>query len=202
MPLGPLALLDDVGLDLAAEVGRVLGAAFPGRREAPPLLERLRAVGRTGRKAGRGFYVYEAGSRNRPDPALGKELGLGRDGGPSHTSEPEAAQAAAARPHPANGRPAAAQIERRLLYPMIDEAALCLEERVVGSAAELDLATLAGIGFPPFRGGLLRYADAVGVAGIVGGLERLAAEVGPRLAPSGALRELAARGGFYAAEAA
>lgn len=94
--------------------------------------------------------------------------------------------------------PDAVEIEHRLIYPMIDEAALCLSEGVVGSAPELDLAMIAGTGFPPFRGGLLRHADAAGCAGIVAGLDRLARTAGARFAPSIALRAVGAAEGFYA----
>jgi 3-hydroxyacyl-CoA dehydrogenase/enoyl-CoA hydratase/3-hydroxybutyryl-CoA epimerase len=179
MPVGPFALLDDVGLDVAAGVARVMAGAFPARMEPGPVLEVLRARGRTGRKAGRGFYLYEGTKRKGPDPALRSELG--------HPPAPRAL-------------PPAVEIEHRLIYPMVDEASRCLAEGVVESAAQVDLAMIAGTGFPPFRGGLLRYADAVGVGGVYGVLERLAASAGPRLSPSSSLREAAARGGFYAGE--
>jgi 3-hydroxyacyl-CoA dehydrogenase/enoyl-CoA hydratase/3-hydroxybutyryl-CoA epimerase len=80
---------------------------------------------------------------------------------------------------------------------MVDEAARCLEEGVVGSAAELDLAMVLGTGFPPFRGGLCRWADQQGVGRLVAELERLATAVGERFDPSPALREAASAGGFH-----
>ncbi|MFN2431715.1 MAG: 3-hydroxyacyl-CoA dehydrogenase NAD-binding domain-containing protein [Gemmatimonadota bacterium] len=175
MPVGPLALLDDVGLDVASRAGAVLAAAFPERMQPAALMERLQALGRSGRKGGRGFYLYEGESRKGVDPELRREL--------RHARGPAAD---------------AVDLERRLVFPMVNEAALCLSEGVVESPAELDLAMLAGTGFPPFRGGLLRHADAVGVQAIVAGLERLS-EGRARLAPSPALRAVGARGGFYAA---
>jgi 3-hydroxyacyl-CoA dehydrogenase/enoyl-CoA hydratase/3-hydroxybutyryl-CoA epimerase len=205
MPVGPLALLDDIGLDVATHVGRVLDAAFPGRMDPAPLFESLHALGRRGRKGGRGFYLYEGGSRKGADRSLRRDLAAAgsvmRDDSLASRSAPLVGRAdvpTADRAMVGGGLADPVEIERRLIYPMVDEAALCLAEGVVGSAAELDLAMIAGTGFPPFRGGLLRHADAVGVQGVVSVLERLSSVVGPRLAPSAALREVAARGGFYA----
>jgi 3-hydroxyacyl-CoA dehydrogenase/enoyl-CoA hydratase/3-hydroxybutyryl-CoA epimerase len=178
MPVGPLALLDDIGLDVAQKVGRILAGAFPQRMEPAPLFERLHETGRTGRKGGRGFYLYEEGDRKAADSSLRTELEGAVATAPDFSSQ---------------------EIERRLIYPMIDEAARCLAEGVVATPEDVDLAMIAGTGFPPFRGGLLHHADIVGVEGVVTALERLASAGAARLAPSAALRETAARGGFYAA---
>jgi 3-hydroxyacyl-CoA dehydrogenase len=89
-------------------------------------------------------------------------------------------------------------IADRMVLPMVNEAARCLEESVVRSAADLDLALIFGTGFPPFRGGLCRWADHEGLARIVATLERLEGSVGERFQPSAALRATAAAGGFYA----
>jgi 3-hydroxyacyl-CoA dehydrogenase/enoyl-CoA hydratase/3-hydroxybutyryl-CoA epimerase len=200
MPVGPLALLDDIGLDVAYKVGRILAQAFPGRMEPAPLFEALHATGRTGRKGGRGFYLYEHAhgleggfsssegfTRAGPDPYLRQELwGRADEPGSSHPGRT-----------PVVSGPSALEIEHRLVYPMIDEAARCLAEGVVETAGEVDLALIAGTGFPPFRGGLLRYADAVGVGAVFAVLQLLAVSGAPRLAPSAELREVAARGGFY-----
>ncbi len=83
----------------------------------------------------------------------------------------------------------------RLVLPMVNEAARCLEEGIASRPLDVDLGMVMGTGFPPFRGGLLRYADRRGVGAIVDRLEALAGSVGPRLAPSEALRKRAA--GFY-----
>lgn len=176
MPVGPFALLDDVGLDVAYKAGVLLADAFPNRMEPAPLFARLNGLGRTGRKGGRGFYLYQGTSRKGVDPQLREELGRDR----KDTSTVDVIE-----------------IERRLVYPMVDEAARCLAEAVVSTPEEVDLAMIAGTGFPPFRGGLLRHADAVGVGAIVASLERLSVSVSPRLAPSRALRDVAGLGGFY-----
>lgn len=180
LPLGPLALLDEVGLDVAAKVGRVLAQAFPDRMRPHALLHRLEMTGRLGKKSGRGFYVHEDG-RRKVDDGLREELGLA----------------------PAEGDPEEPVFDEeylvaRCLYPMVNEAARALDEGIVGSPDDGDLALVMGIGWPPFRGGLLRWADEVGPGRIAGRLEEWAAAVDPRFAPSAALRERARwRGGFY-----
>jgi 3-hydroxyacyl-CoA dehydrogenase/enoyl-CoA hydratase/3-hydroxybutyryl-CoA epimerase len=99
---------------------------------------------------------------------------------------------------PAQRRGDRAALAERMVLRMVDEAARCLAEGIVAGPGPLDLALVFGIGFPPFRGGLCRWADAEGPAAIAGRLERLAAEIGPRFAPSEALRAVAGRGAFYA----
>lgn len=179
LPMGPLALLDEVGLDVAAKVGGVLEKAFPGRMKPSPLLHRLRSTGRLGRKSGLGFYRYQDGERKGPDESLREELGLA-------SAEEEA---------PVYDDP---YLVRRTLYPMVDEAARALAEEVVDSPERGDLALVMGIGWPPFRGGLMRWADEVGVGGIVDRLDEWAGAIDPRFAPSDALSERARLGvGFY-----
>ncbi len=169
MPVGPIELLDDVGIDVAAKGAETLSAEWPERMPTDPAFGKLVASGRLGRKSRKGFYRYEGDKRVGPDPTAYADLGLGA---PSrHLS--------------------AADVEARLLYPMVNEAALCLAEGVVGSAAKLDLAMIFGTGFPPFRGGLLKYADGVGLPRIAEELTRLASSVGPRFAPAPFLTELA-----------
>ena len=80
---------------------------------------------------------------------------------------------------------------------MVNEAAYCLEEGVVLSPARLDLAMIFGTGFPPFRGGLLRHADAVGLDHVVAWLKELAERFGSRFQPAGSLRDMAEGGERY-----
>ena len=82
---------------------------------------------------------------------------------------------------------------------MVNEAARCLDEGIVGSSGELDLAMIMGTGFPPFRGGLCRWADQQGLAHLEGVMESLAAQVGERFRPSEALSKAVGAGGLYAA---
>jgi 3-hydroxyacyl-CoA dehydrogenase/enoyl-CoA hydratase/3-hydroxybutyryl-CoA epimerase len=177
MPMGPLRLADEVGLDVSAKVGHILHDAFGERLPFPAWLDRLPAAGRLGVKGGRGIYLYEGRRERGVDPAVYAEAGL---------------------PAPARRRGDPGEIALRLVLPMVDEAARCLEEGIVDGPETLDLAMIFGTGFPPFRGGLCRWADGFGLARAVERLERLAAVAGARLAPSDALRRYAAGGGFYA----
>ena len=176
MPVGPLELLDDVGLDVAARGGEVLQAAFPERLKMGGE-EALAASGRLGRKNGKGFYDYEGGSRRGPAREAYAALRVERRD---------------KSPLPAG------VIEARLVLPMINEASFCLEDRIVVDPARLDLAMIFGTGFPPFRGGLLRHADAIGLGRVFSRLDDLAERLGPRFAPSDLIQRLAnARRGFY-----
>ncbi len=175
MPMGPFEVLDEVGLDVAHKVGRVLGAAFPDRTPPARVLEKLIAAGRLGRKNGLGFYRH-AGRKRRPDPAVRGILGATRER--------------------SGGREG---LVERMVLAMINEAARCLEERVVADAGAIDLAMIFGAGFPPFRGGLLRHADTLGLARVETRLIALRAEKGERFAPSALLSRLAAEGGSFTA---
>ncbi|HSB63762.1 MAG TPA: 3-hydroxyacyl-CoA dehydrogenase family protein, partial [Thermoanaerobaculia bacterium] len=174
MPVGPIELLDDVGIDVAAKAGGTMAAAFPARMPADPTLEKLVGAGRLGRKAKKGFYFYEKERRGGPDPNAYRDLGL---------STPSK-----------NLNPSSSEIHDRLLLPMINEAAFCLAEGVVASPAKLDLAMIFGTGFPPFRGGLCAYADSLGAKAVVAGLEKLAREKGERFTPAPLLVEMARQG--------
>jgi 3-hydroxyacyl-CoA dehydrogenase / enoyl-CoA hydratase / 3-hydroxybutyryl-CoA epimerase len=167
MPMGPMELIDEVGLDVAAKVGHVLAEAFPSNEPRPTVLDSLVSAGRLGKKSGRGFYRYAKGAK-QPDPAVY-----------SLVSAPSRA-AVQAGPE--------AWVER-LVLAMVNEAARCLEERVVISGEEVDLAMILGTGFPPFRGGLMRYADVVGLSRVIDRLGALASSEGARFAPARLLIE-------------
>jgi 3-hydroxyacyl-CoA dehydrogenase/enoyl-CoA hydratase/3-hydroxybutyryl-CoA epimerase len=178
MPMGPMALLDEVGIDVAAKVAAILKDRLTGRTiEQSRVVDVLYGDHRLGKKGNKGLYKYADGKRGDPDESVYKLLGV-------------------AAPHPVDPQLAA----DRMVFAMINEAAVILEEKIVGSAAELDLAMIMGTGFPPFRGGLLRYADSIGVARIVSRLEEFATRHGKRFTPTDALRRLAARSAkFYEA---
>jgi 3-hydroxyacyl-CoA dehydrogenase/enoyl-CoA hydratase/3-hydroxybutyryl-CoA epimerase len=167
--------LDDVGLDVAVKAGEVLRAAFPERMRAAGD-EALAAAGRLGRKSGRGFYDYRDGKRASPSARAYEILGVT----PGKTS-----------PVPAE------EIETRLVFSMINEAAFCLAEELVRSASKLDLAMIFGTGFPPFRGGLLRHADSLGAARVLATLEDLASRLGTRFLPAPLLRDMAKAGAAF-----
>jgi 3-hydroxyacyl-CoA dehydrogenase / enoyl-CoA hydratase / 3-hydroxybutyryl-CoA epimerase len=167
-PVGPITLVDEVGMDVGEKVVGVMYEAFGDRFAPPPAFAGMVKHGRLGRKAGKGFYTYSRGKKAGVDPAVYELIGT----------------------HP-NGGPRPAEIIQRLVLVMLNEAALALGEGIVRSPRDGDIAAIFGFGFPPFRGGPLRHADDLGAARLVGELERLAERVGPRFAPCEALQERA-----------
>ena len=172
-PVGPLKLLDEVGIDISAHVAPVLHRAFGERMSPVATAESLVEQGRLGRKSGRGFYRYDRrwARRARPDPAVYELLGV----------RPE-------------NRLDAATILDRCLLPMLNEAARCLDDGVLRGARDGDIGAVYGIGFPPFRGGPFRYIDCRGADAIVGQLQAFAATTGERHRPSSALLSAAEDG--------
>ncbi len=174
MPMGPFRLLDEVGLDVSRHVAAILYEAFGDRMAPAPVMLALGETARLGRKGGLGFYRYEDGKEKGVDEALYAELG-------------DAV--------PAERRDISSDLIRdRCILVMVNEAARALEDGIVERAGDVDLALITGTGFPPFRGGLLRYADTVGLPVIVERLEGFQNELGVRFQPSPLLRELAAAG--------
>src|SRR6185369_11952156 len=176
MPVGPLALLDDVGLDVAVKAEEVLQAAFPERMKSAGN-EALAAAGRLGRKSGAGFYDYKDGKRGDASHEAYRLLGLG-PGKPSPMPDQE--------------------IEARLVLLMVNEAVFCMTDELVASPSKLDLAMIFGTGFPPFRGGLLKYADALGAGRVEAELDDLASRLGTRFIAAPRLHEMEKSGArFY-----
>ena len=176
-PVGPVTLLDEVGLDVALKVAEVMLAAYGDRltRSPGPGVAALVKAGRLGRKSGRGFYIYQGGKKRAVDESVYGLLGV----------------------HP-NGGPRPAEILQRLVLGMVNEAAQAVGEGVVRSPRDGDIGAIFGFGFPPFRGGPLRYADDLGADRLVADLQRLTERLGPRFAPSEVLQEQARRGSkFY-----
>lgn len=181
MALGPLRLLDEIGLDTAVLAGRVLWEAFPERIPAPRLLVAMYKAGRLGRKVGKGFFAYPEG------------LAPDQPGQPDPSIEPILAEWA--RPPQ---RPSSETILTRLLLPMVLEATRVLEEKRVRDPREIDLGVLFGLGFPASRGGLLYWADTLGSRQIVAMLRPLE-PLGERARPTPMLSLMAAANrGFYA----
>ncbi len=173
-PVGPVALLDEVGLDVGEKAGQVMHQAF-GERLAPSrVIGVMRADDRLGRKNGRGFYFYKDGHKTGADGSVYRLLGV------RQSSEY------------AEGR-----IEDRLVLAMLNEAAMAMSEGVVRTPRDADLGAIFGIGFPPFRGGPLRTLDAIGAAEVVARLERLVQLHGPRFTPAPVLEEMARGGGQW-----
>ena len=133
-------------------------------------------AGRLGKKVGKGFYLWDKEGNHQLDTSIEKVL----------------------KPHMAARKTfTAAQMLQRLIYSMINEATLCLEEEVVLTSEAVDAALILGAGFPPFRGGLLRYSDTTGIEVLVDTLSRLSREVDGRFAPSKTLRKMAEAGEVF-----
>ncbi|HSG50316.1 MAG TPA: 3-hydroxyacyl-CoA dehydrogenase NAD-binding domain-containing protein [Longimicrobiales bacterium] len=177
MPMGPVRLLDEVGFDVARHAGETLHQAF-GQRMAPsPILERLGDTDRLGKKNGKGFYLYDGGRDRGVDESVYDDLQL---------------------PTPGAGRTPQEEIRHRLILAMINEAARILEDGVVKEAGEVDVGMIMGTGFPPFRGGLLRFADDQHPRAILEKLWELEGTLGVRFTPAPLLVELARDNrGFY-----
>ncbi len=178
MPMGPVTLNDLVGLDTSLYAGRVVNEAFKDRAVQTKILDELVAAGRLGQKSGAGFYSYAKGSKGADDPALAAILEKLR--------------------RPA-GKPgmSAEEIQDRLFLPMLTEATRVLTEGIVREPGDVDMGLLLGIGFPAFRGGLLRWADNLGIRAVMDKLAKYE-PAGPRFQPTEMLRRLAAEGrGFY-----
>ena len=174
-PVGPITLLDEVGMDVGEKVVGVMHEAF-GERFAPvPAFAGMVKSGRLGRKAGKGFYKYAGGKKGGVDHGVYELIGA----------------------HP-NGGPRPAEVIQRLVLVMLNEAARAVGEGIVRTPRDGDVGAIFGFGFPPFRGGPLRHGDDLGAARIVGELERLAERYGARFAPSDVLRDQAQRNAkFY-----
>ena len=168
MPMGPFTLLDEIGLDTANHAAGVLEGAF-GKRigGGNSVLGSVVASGRSGVKNGKGFYRYKNGRRIGPDPAI-----------------PKMAGAPPPREIPVE------TLQERMVLAMVNEAAVCLEDGVARSPRDVDIAMVFGTGFPPFRGGLLRYADTLGIPVLTDRLSRLADAHGERFRPAQMLREM------------
>lgn len=177
MPMGPIDLIDEVGIDVGEKVAHILHDAFGKRMEPAPFNQKLVDAGRFGKKNGKGFYKYDSAGRNPElEDSIYELIGI----------------------TPREGTVSREEIVERCLLPMINEAARCLEESIVGTAEEVDLGMIMGTGFPPFRGGLLRYADTLGPTKIVEMLRKYEPKCGERFKPAPILLKLAASGqGFY-----
>ncbi|HEU4523426.1 MAG TPA: 3-hydroxyacyl-CoA dehydrogenase family protein, partial [Gemmatimonadales bacterium] len=173
-PVGPIALLDEIGLDVAHKAAETMRAAFGERMKGGNTLDRMLAAGRLGRKNGRGFYRYRKGKKAGPDTEVYGVLGVR----PAEGTVPDL-------------------VERRLVYAMLNEAAMACAEIVVRNARDGDIGAIYGIGFPAFRGGPLRLIDDIGASKVVSTLHELEDQHGARFRPAAALVEMAREGGRY-----
>ena len=179
MPMGPCILADEIGLDAGNLIIKVVvedayGERLKAKRAA--IAPIMTDSGLLGRKGGKGFYIYSAKSR-KPNPDI-----------PSMVEQARKADQMERRDL------SESYIIDRAILMMVNEAAKCLEEGVVSNPKYLDMAMVMGIGFPPSRGGILRYADHRGISEIVDRLDQLAEESGPRYQPVSMLRTMAREG--------
>ncbi|MCB1112372.1 MAG: enoyl-CoA hydratase/isomerase family protein [Chlamydiia bacterium] len=170
MPMGPFTLADEIGNDVTYKVAKSFKEAYGSRMDAPALFQKIYDKQLFGKKTGMGFYLYKNGKQVSENPEIAKMLkeisAKKRDLGDE-------------------------EIVHRILYAMAVEAALCLEEKVVTDPADVDMALILGLGFPPFRGGLLHYCDARGIKNVVAELERYQKKFDEGFAPCKLLREMA-----------
>ena len=177
MPMGPIELYDLVGIDTAVYGGQTMLEAFPDRVVSSPLLPAMVAAKRLGKKTGRGFYSYDnKKGRPEPDASLDEVISPHVHGQREFTQD---------------------ELTMRLFLPMFLEATRVLEDGIVRDPRDIDLGLIFGLGFPPFKGGLMFWADTLGAAAIVEMLKPFES-LGNRMAPTKLLLEMASTGAkFY-----
>ena len=177
-PVGPITLVDEVGLDVATKAGAIVAEAFGARMAPNESMQRVIRAGRLGRKGRTGFYEYDDdGRKGGVDSSVYELLPTGR----KRTAQtPD-------------------RIVQRCVYAMLNEAVLCLEDGILRSPRDGDIGAAFGIGFPPFRGGPFRFIDRLGAAAVVATLDALERDFPGRYSAATSLRTMAANGErFYA----
>lgn len=171
-PVGPVTLLDEVGIDVAAKAAKVMHAAFGERMTLPATMDDLQRDNRKGRKNSRGFFLYENGVKGAVDVSVYALFGQSKD----------------------RKNFAGSEISERCTLQMVNEAARCLEEGILHSARDGDIGAIFGLGFPPFLGGPFSYVDRMGATAIVERLDKLQRQFGKRFEAANILREYAKLG--------
>lgn len=169
MPMGPLRLIDEIGVDITVDIADTLEKAFGARDRAPDILRKMYDAKMLGRKSGGGFYKYE-GKQQTPNEALQEWR------------------------HESGENFAAENITDRLTFLMVNEAARCLEEKGVATPEDADYGMILGTGFPTFRGGPLRYAESYGLKKLVTEMDGLHSRAGEKFVPCDLLRQHAQNG--------
>lgn len=158
-PVGPITLLDEVGVDIGAKIMPILVSELGERFKGPDVFDTLLNDGRKGRKSGKGFYTYK-GKKKEVDKSVYKLLGL----------SPES-------------KMGQSDMAMRCVLPMLNEAVRCLDEGIIRSPRDGDIGAIFGIGFPPFLGGPFRYMDQIGIKNLVEIMNQHAEKYGDRFAP-------------------
>lgn len=175
MPMGSCELADEVGIDVTYKVAKVFESAYGERFKTPALLEKIYDKKLLGKKTGKGFYLYK-GKESSPNPEA-QELIASFKGNKTFTDD---------------------EIVKRVMLSMVNEAARCLEEKIVHEPKYIDLAMILGTGFPPFRGGILAYADTLGLKQVYEDLLKLEQSSGVRFKPVAIIQRMAENNqGFY-----
>ena len=169
MPMGPLRLIDEIGVDITIDIADTLEKAFGARARAPEILRKMHDGKMAGRKSGGGFYKYE-GKQQTPNESLQEWR---QESGENFAAE---------------------NITDRLTFLMVNEAARCREEKVVATPEDADYGMILGTGFPTFRGGPLRYAESYGLKKLVTEMDGLHSRAGEKFAPCDLLRQHAQDG--------
>ncbi len=179
-PVGPITLLDEVGIDVGAKISPILEKELGGEQfQAPKAFDKLLQNDCKGRKNGKGFYLYgKAAPRNKLTGKEGKK-----------TVDESVYGVLSIKP---SAKLARQEIAERCVLLMLNEAAMALDSGVVASARDGDIGAIFGIGFPPFLGGPFRYMDTLGIDHLVGRLEYYQKRHGNRFAPCARLKAMAA----------
>ncbi|MBD1556084.1 fatty acid oxidation complex subunit alpha FadJ [Vibrio sp. S9_S30] len=172
-PVGPITLLDEVGVDVGAKIIPILIEELGARFKAPDVFDTLLNDGRKGRKSGKGFYTYK-GKKKEVDKSVYKLLKL----------TPEA-------------KLPEKDIALRCVLPMLNEAVRCLDEGIIRNARDGDIGAIFGIGFPPFLGGPFRYMEQIGLKELVTIMNEFAQKYGDRFAPCDGLLTRAGNGSTF-----
>ena len=175
-PVGPVKLLDEVGIDVGTKIGPILQAQFGDRFASNPGFNKILADDRKGKKNKRGFYDYSGKKPGKEvDSSIYTLLGIT----PASKMRHE-------------------QISERCVLLMLNEAAMCLDEGVVRNARDGDIGAIFGIGFPPFLGGPFRYMHTLGIAHVVARLEHYQGLFGDKFTPAHSLKKMLEEGrSFY-----
>jgi enoyl-CoA hydratase/long-chain 3-hydroxyacyl-CoA dehydrogenase len=193
-PVGPITLIDEVGIDVAFHVGKEMGEELGPRVSSgdSALLQELMAQKSLGKKSGKGFYLY-----NGKKPNLLQKLGLQKKP-KGKTPNPHALELLQKHKLSATTSSSPEDIKKRLCYRMLNEAVYCLQEGILERPLDGDVGAVFGLGFPPFLGGPFRYIDTVGAKKIVEDLQRFAEFRGEAFRPCPLLEEHARNGSrFY-----
>ncbi|MCC6809225.1 MAG: fatty acid oxidation complex subunit alpha FadJ [Deltaproteobacteria bacterium] len=173
-PVGPIALMDEVGIDVGAKVAKIVWDAYGDRMAPPKGFEKLIADGRSGRKNKKGFYLYDEGAKKKkvPDESVYTVLGVQKNA--SLLTDQEIAE--------------------RATLMFVNEAMHCYGDGILRSPRDGDIGAIFGLGFPPFLGGPFRWTDTMGAGEIAKKLEKYTASVGTRFTPAQALIDAARQG--------